>query len=184
MQSIDFEGSGELSTGLAARDRSWSAFVRECIAIGIDVVRRSALVDPQVAELLGAAAERAQRAHYPEASRLVWGDINFENILVDASGQVTGLLDFESCLSGEPLATLGYCSAVHGNQAFCRELLQAWPDELDESQQERVVLYAILRVLRLARYAHLPLPTGYARDPIVAIFPGLLPALSMLLDRP
>jgi aminoglycoside phosphotransferase (APT) family kinase protein len=186
MQSVDFEGSGELCNGLAARDRSWPAFVRESFAIGVDVVRRTALVDAQVVELLTAAAERAQSCQFPEASRLVWGDINFDNVLVNANanGQVTGLLDFESCLSGEPLATLGYCLAAHGDQAFCRALLQAWPERLDESQQERVILYAILRVLRLARYAHLPLPTGYARDPIVVIFPGLLPALSMLINRP
>jgi hypothetical protein len=38
-------------------------------------------------------------------------------------------------------------------------------------------------VLRLARYAHLPTPTGHPRDPLTHIFPGFLPALSALAAR-
>jgi hypothetical protein len=95
----------------------------------------------------------------------------------------SGLIDFESCLSGDPLTTLGYCFAAHGNDPLCGALLNAWPETLDTAAWERILFYSILRALRLAPYADRPLPTGHPRDPLLQIFPGVKLALDMLTSR-
>ncbi|WPB89890.1 phosphotransferase family protein [Streptomyces malaysiensis] len=50
--------------------------------------------------------------------RLVHGDYSLGNVLLDGTGAVTGVLDWELCTLGEPLADLG-------------TLLAYWPDQPD-----------------------------------------------------
>jgi aminoglycoside phosphotransferase (APT) family kinase protein len=134
---------------------------------------------------MNAALERAVQAGPPPAvaataHSLVWGDINFENILVTDDAQIAGLIDFEGCMSGDPLATLGYGYAVHGEDPFFQLMLQAALGLAPTQQDARVAWYALLRALRLARYAHFALPTGRPRDALVKIVPGMVPALALL----
>jgi aminoglycoside phosphotransferase (APT) family kinase protein len=179
LQELTFKGAGDLESGTAGSDASWETFVRHSMYVGLDAIREHALLEPS----LGSALERVVRAGPPASSRmtdrLVWGDINFENILVTERATVAGLIDFEGCLSGDPLATLGYCQAVHGPDPFFSMLLRAWPSSRT-ARDASVAWYALLRVLRLARYAHLALPTGLPRDPLIRIMPGIASAISTL----
>jgi aminoglycoside phosphotransferase (APT) family kinase protein len=180
LEDLRFEGAGELLSGEAARDVSWECFVEGAMSSGLLAIQLHGLLNPTLA----ADVERAVRSGPPAPvrtkQRLVWGDINFGNVIVDECGQVAGLIDFEGCLSGDPLATIGYAAAVHGTDPFFTQLRQAWPEWLSEEAEDMIAWYAILRALRLAMYAHLPLPTGRPRDDFVKIVPGIIPALRRL----
>ncbi|MBR9910434.1 MAG: aminoglycoside phosphotransferase family protein [Gammaproteobacteria bacterium] len=182
LKTIEFEGCGELSNGHKALDSTWAMFVENSIRDGIQAIQEHSLLDEIMVEKLQRIVDQGFLDPGQSMHSLVWGDINFENIIVDSNSRLAGLIDFESCMSGDPLATLGYCFAVHGTSSFFSTLLNAWPEPLGANNKELVYFYAILRALRLARYAHLPLPTGYARDPITQIFPGMVPALEQLSD--
>ena len=182
--AIEFRGAGEIVNSVIAQDHSWESFVDNSMRIGLEAVRRHALLDSNSIDQLTRIVDRGIEGRAQGMHSLVWGDINFGNILVDADYRIAGLIDFESCLSGDPLATLGYCLAAQGHDAFVAQLLRTWPEQLGRHEVETVLLYALLRALRLARYAHLPLPTGYARDPLTEIFPGITLALDELSRRP
>lgn len=180
LQEVKLQGAGELVSGTAGHDTAWSTFVEHSMNVGLESIRQHALLAPSLLSTL----ERAVRAGPPAAAsvtgRLVWGDINFENILVTKQGAVAGLIDFEGCLSGDPVATLGYCQAVHGPEPFFHMLLRAWSDAESNLDHAQVAWYTLLRALRLARYAHLALPTGRPRDPLIQIVPGIVSAINIL----
>lgn len=180
LQYLTFEGAGELVSGAVAHDDSWDAFVRESMHSGLLSIRRHRLLEPALISDIERVVLAGPPAPPRMTGRLIWGDINFGNVLVKPDGHIAGLIDFESCLSGDPLATLGYTAAVHGTDPFFGLLLQARPYPLTEGEERLVAWYALLRALRLARYAHLPLPTGRPRDPLISIVPGILPALQRL----
>ena len=182
LRDIKFEGCGALKTGHIALDSTWDMFVEHSLRDGMKAVRKHSLLDKIMTIELQRIVNRGFPTCRQSKHSLVWGDINFENIIVDSTSRLAGLIDFESCLSGDPLATLGYCFAAHGTETFCSKVLNAWPEPLGIQELRLVFFYAVLRSLRLACYAHLPLPTGYARDPLTSIFPGLIPALKKLND--
>lgn len=182
LRTIEFEGCGELVTGREALDSTWEMFVENSLRNGIEAIKKHSLLDKPMTAEVQRIVDRGFRGHGQSMHSLVWGDINFENIIVDSNSRLVGLIDFESCLSGDPLATLGYCFAAHDTKTFFSTLLNAWAEPLSAKDRELIFFYAILRALRLAPYAHLPLPTGYARDPLTQIFPGIIPALAKLSD--
>lgn len=183
LEDISLKGAGELLSGEAAHDVAWTAFVGQCMQAGLESVKRHALLPPSLTVVLERVLGKSPPEFTRPTGRLVWGDINFENILVNDEGTVSGLIDFEGCLSGDPLATLGYCKAVHGLNPFFEKLIDVWSAEVEtEPDLVGVAWYALLRAMRLARYAHVALPTGRARDPLIRIVPGIVPAL-LLLDR-
>ncbi|MDP9941259.1 aminoglycoside phosphotransferase (APT) family kinase protein [Pseudomonas sp. 3400] len=180
LQSLAFEGAGELVSSVVAKSDSWSSFSKQSMQVGLEAIKRHKLLDQgMVGEI-----ERVISSDLPVPERamhqLVWGDINFGNILVRADGHVAALIDFEGCMSGDPLATLGYAAAVHGADPFFSELQAVWPGSLSVDDENLIAWYALLRALRLAPFAHLPLPTGLARDPLVRIVPGIIPALRQI----
>lgn len=183
LESINLDGSGELLSGEAADDIAWTVFVVQCMQAGLESVKRHVLLPASLTAMLERVLGNSPTRVTRPTNRLIWGDINFENILVTDDGMVSGLIDFEGCLSGDPLATLGYCQAVHGPNPFFQTLVDVWGAATGtQPDPQCVAWYALLRAMRLARYAHLPLPTGRSRDPLIDILPGITPAL-LLLDR-
>ncbi|MDP9123078.1 MAG: phosphotransferase [Pseudomonadota bacterium] len=180
LKDVVFDGAGDLLSGSTGRDITWTQFVDRSLREGLEAIRRHGLLEDSLASALERVVRAGWPAHALVATRLVWGDINFENILVTDEATVAGLVDFEGCLSGDPLATLGYLGAVHGTDPFFGLLIRAW--SMDRYPQDDVCIawYALVRALRLARYAHLPLPTGRPRDPLIQIVPGIVPAISTL----
>lgn len=180
LQNIAFEGAGELASSLTAKAASWSSFVEDAVYAGMEAIKQRMLLEPRLVKDIERVIRLGLPAFADSPQRLVWGDINFGNILVRADGNVAGLIDFEGCMSGDPLATIGYAAAVHGTDTFFSELQQAWPTSLSEEDYYLIAWYALLRALRLAPYAHLPLPTGRPRDPLIRIVPGIIPALQRI----
>ena len=179
-REIVFSGSGELRSGSIAGVDRWPDFVNNCMKLGLEAIHEHSLLPAPLIEMLDRVIRMGPPASYQLTNRLVWGDINYENILVSKHGDIAGLIDFEGCLSGDPLATLGYLQAAHGTTDFYERLLKAWPSALQLRDELMIAWYALLRVARLARYAHQPLPTGRPRDPLIEILPGLVRAIRML----
>lgn len=182
LAQVSFDGFGELSGPATARHGSWTEFVAASWQEGLAALERGRLVDVGVIASIRSIAGRAGLARPVERGQLAWGDISFDNILVDRDGAIAGLIDFESCLSGDPLATLGYAYAAHGHQPFCEAVIHA--SGLSPRDHKSVLFYTVLRGLRLAPYLHKPLPTGHARDHLFQIFPAMLPALAQLTSQP
>ncbi|HOV66529.1 MAG TPA: phosphotransferase, partial [Bacillota bacterium] len=115
---------------------------------------------------------------------LVWGDVSPTNILVDRSGQLMGLLDFEGALAGDVVLNLGYCFASRYTSEFYRTIRSAWGAPTSDELCTRIELYAVLRGMRITKYAHnRNLPTGQPRMPIEELLPGFVVAASRLREK-
>lgn len=182
LQRVSFDGWGELASGSVATSSSWRSFVEGSIDLGLRAIKSQKLLEPSLTRKieLATSSKRLQLPILPQ--QLIWGDINFENILVSGDGRVAGLIDFEGCLSGDHLATLGYAAAVHGTHSFFNQLRMSWITPISEDDSNLIDWYTLLRVMRLAPFAHLPLPTGRLRDKLVDIFPGVVPAIQRILE--
>ena len=179
--AVEFDGVGDLMSGTTANAASWETFVEDAMSLGLDSVHRHRLLAPQILSDLEQVVRRGPPPERQQsAARMVWGDINFENILVASDGTLAGLIDFEGSLSGDPMATLGYALAAQGPSSFLGNVIATWPGFDAACDHAVVAWYGLLRAMRLAPYAHLPLPTGLPRDPLVKIFPGLTSAIETL----
>jgi hypothetical protein len=105
-----------------------------------------------------------------------------DNLIVQPADSLVGVVDFEGVLSADALLGLGYCYAAYGPTGFFGDLAHAWATPLSDNETRRVEMYAVLRGVRLARFAHLPLPTGGPREPVEKRFPGFVMALRSLVD--
>jgi len=104
----------------------------------------------------------------PVVSRLLHMDVWFENILIDESGRVTGLVDFDRALWGDPeidFAVLDYCGI--SEPAFW-EGYGAARDTSPEARVRQVfyLLYELQKyiVIRALRYGRPELARQYQAD--------------------
>jgi hypothetical protein len=182
LRRIEFEGFGEPITATRAHEKSWEAFVKSSFKVGLHAVRSHSLLPPSWLKhfdrIVGLFAELPLDA----SPFLIWGDIQFDNILVNDDNQLAALIDFEGALSGDDVATLGYLFAKYGDSSPYRAFSKAWSASEGAVDQRRVCLYAILRVLRIAPYAHRPLPNGRPHQPLIEVFQGLENAVSELAN--
>lgn len=177
---IAFAGCGEPVTAWRAESPSWPAFVSESFAEGLRALSKHRLVEPELIERLARIGGRLEELIEPDARSLAWVDCSPENVLVTDRDELAGVVDLESVLVGDPLMTLGSCHARFGNEEYFQTLVRAWPEALSEGAWRRIPLLSILRVLRVAKHGHRPLPTGHPRSPLVEVFPGFLEAAARL----
>ena len=182
LEQVKMAGYGELVDGCRASCTSWPEFVQTTFAEGLRAVRKNRLLPGEAIRDLEwiAAASKGWLTRVPP--KLVWADVSLGNVIVNDKDEFGGLIDFEGALSADRLLSLGYCRARYDEGRFYKTLVQAWPEPLGENRRRRVELYAILRALRLAPFAHEPLPTGHRRDALGSIFPGMGRAMRYLRD--
>jgi len=180
LASVRINGFGDLIDAANARFPNAAAFFRASFVEGLDSVRRHRLLPPDLARQI--ASIRADFGSIGPAACLVWGDVSLENTLIDSQDRLAGLLDLEGALAADPLFHLGYHYARYGDSEFFRSLALCWSPPLDPQAWQRIYLYAVIRALRLAKFAHLPLPSGLARLPLTELLPGLAGAVRNLLS--
>ncbi len=183
INSVSMDGFGEPVDGYHASSGTWIDFVRDSLLAGYDASTKSGQLPESLIQRVPGIAADLDRHLRVERPRLVWVDISPDNIIVGKDGHLVGLVDFEGCLSGDPMATLGYAYARYGDSDNYKSLLRAWgsPRSANEpADPYRIYLYAILRVMRIAAYAHETLPTGAAVTPLTEYFPGFLNALDAI----
>jgi aminoglycoside phosphotransferase (APT) family kinase protein len=177
LRRIGFSGYGELVSSEQGRSASWRSFIYESFTQGLTSIEQHHLLDTGTIRAMKSICDRLDEFSSDEMSEFIWGDINFENILVDEENHLAGIIDFEGSLSGDSLATLGYGFAVYGDHAFLGTMINAWPEPLLPNRRNQLLFYALLRTVRLGKFAHQPLPTGLRREPLDQIFPGMRLAL-------
>lgn len=178
INSVVMEGYGQPIDGLCAASENWHEFVLSAFKVGTDAIVRGQLLPPSLfssAQVVRYAEQKLGNAR----PQLTWLDVGLGNIIIE-NRTLAGLIDFEGCLSGDPLMMLGYTVAAHGKSYFAQCLIRAWAEIHGEDVQrisDRINLYVLLRIMRVAPYAHIPLPTGAQRTPLLTFFRGLESAL-------
>jgi aminoglycoside phosphotransferase (APT) family kinase protein len=183
LEKVGVIGYGDFVDGRTAGHSSWALFLRKSFFEGIASARQHGLLPQKVILELGFIAGKLEKFETEMPSVLVWGGISLENIIIGSRNHVRGLLDFESALAGDMLVNLGYCLAQYHETAFFESLACAWPETLTEHHWTRMELYAVLRALRIVKFAHRPLPTGEVRTPIEQLLPGFRWALEKLIRK-
>lgn len=110
--------------------------------------------------------------------RLVWSDISRDNIIVK-NGILSGFVDFEGCMYGDPILPLGYLFAIEGNSKFYQDINSEFKKHCAFTE-EMILFYCLFRIFRIAEYLALPLPTGITRDSVTKYFKGLSIVMSNL----
>ena len=181
MQTLSIEGWGELATAFHAREPSWKEFVCHAIDEGMTVARDARAISPDLLATIRSIHAGIDAIAPPLRSGVVWADVSPENVLVDHSGGLVGLLDFESCIGAELCANLGYCFAAQLGTGFYDALRNAWVEEPTESHAARTELYTVVRAMRIAKFADRgPMPAGAPRPTVEQFLPGLRPAAESL----
>lgn len=98
-----------------------------------------------------------------ECKKLVWSDFSLDNIIVTKDANLSGFIDFEGLIGGDPLLGVGYLQARNGNSIFYETVYQL--NKL-ERYKDIIDFYSILRYLRLIIYTKTNLPNGSQRTPI------------------
>jgi aminoglycoside phosphotransferase (APT) family kinase protein len=165
---LEISGYGELVTATQARFGTWAEFLEATVAESSSTAERTPMGMETMTGLL-AFGQEAAGALRDRKSVLAWGDVSPENILLDASDRVAGLVDFEGAMAADFSLTLGYCYARYFGTPFFEALRNVWPVKED---QRVLDFYALLRALRLARFAGLQMPTGHPRQSLDQVLPG------------
>jgi aminoglycoside phosphotransferase (APT) family kinase protein len=75
-----------------------------------------ALDSPRATSLDAVSRDLAAAVPEQTESTLVHGDYRLDNAIVDASGRIEAVLDWELCTRGDPLADVGMLAVYHGGQ--------------------------------------------------------------------
>lgn len=116
---------------------------------------------------------RKYALNLPETSPdLIWSDFSSDNIIVDENGNLTGFIDFEGLISGDPTLGIGYMYAHESNTDLISKLMNAFHISANSENSEKIAFYSLIRLCRLMPYQHLPLLNGEKREPIRNFLPN------------
>jgi aminoglycoside phosphotransferase (APT) family kinase protein len=185
LHQLDVEGYGDLLSATAARFDSWLRFMDTSFAEGISAAQDHQSLPEALITGLKEIRQHLEFFNENEGGRsgLAWGDILTDNILVHDDGSLAGIVDFEGALAAESWLNLGYCYAACGPNGFFQDLKDAWSGSIAPVAFDRVELYAVLRGVRIAKFAQPPLPAGRPRAPLERTFPGFAIAVESLSSR-
>lgn len=181
--SLRVAGYGELVDSQTGRYDSWAGFIETSLSEGIANAARHGSLPSEVIRQVDSIQAGLKYFDPPERPTLAWGDILTNNLLIDDEGCLAGVVDFEGTLAAEHSLNLGYCRAAYGLSAQLSRYLMEGSEGKLELDLDRLNLYTVLRGVRVARFAHLPLPTGHRRRSVLALFPGVRPAAQALAAR-
>ena len=100
--------------------------------------------------------------------KLIWSDFSTDNIIVKSDGSLSGFIDFEGLLSGDPILGIGYFKAHQSETEIYKMVSQAFGLNL---HNRLVDFYSIIRWCRLLPYQAQSLPNGEKRMPLATFLP-------------
>ena len=183
LNTIPVEGFGELITATQAHNKSWIGFLHKSLVEGLDVARQHSTLSPDLIVNVGIILDHLDNLRLPSDGGLVWGDVSPANVIVNENDQVAGLIDFEGALGGDVALNLGYCFAGYYPSGFYEAVLAGWPETITQELLLRIELYAVVRGMRIAKYAHKSLPGGKSRIPVEEFLPGFASAATRLCGK-
>lgn len=157
ISDITNHGFGSMSGFNVFSDSSWLQFLLNAISNAESYCKSNDMqIKPHLFEKL---KEYAHSLKYIEP-RLTWSDFSSDNIIVKRDGSLSGFIDFEGLLSGDPTLGIGYLKAHESDSEFYSIIEQAFGQEHDN---RLINFYAAIRWCRLLPYQKLPLPNGEKR---------------------
>lgn len=109
---------------------------------------------------------------------LVWTDFSQENIIIQ-NNTLTGFVDFESCLAGDPRMAFGYLFAREGNSNFYLNIKHFLQKKINFTDSE-IAFYALIRIIRIIKYTNSSLPNGDKREGLHKYFRGLRDSIDII----
>ena len=149
----------------------WKDFLLDAVARGS--LHLSAIKEfdqSTITALLDFAKKQIAQLHF-ENPCLVWSDFSQGNIIIH-NKNLAGFVDFEGCVSGDPLMSLGYLFAIEGHSVFFESVWLYYKKHF-EATFEQIIFYTIIRLFRLSKYFNNTFPTGINRDPLMVYFKGV-----------
>lgn len=157
-------GFGQMTGFRSYAHLSWTDFLEEAIAGAETVFKVQRDKEKlQLCRILSTYAEQIS----PMKPSLVWGDLSMDNIIVKADGTLSGFIDFECLIAGDPLFGLGHLIAHEQETDFVNRLFRLY----GVCDRQRVDFYAVMRYCRLLPYSCQKLPNGEERTPIREFLP-------------
>ncbi|MBD1365357.1 phosphotransferase [Mucilaginibacter sp. ZT4R22] len=157
---------------------TWGGFLTDCIESGEQALASTGHLASSQLHTMVKYMTTHRLLSMPCKPALVWGDPKSENILM-TNNQLSALLDFESCFSGDPLLSLGYLFAREGDSSLYKELSAKF-NKLIPFTADDIYFYALLRLMRISKYLNTVLPTGKKRLPVLSYFPGIQKSLNRI----
>ena len=156
---------GELNGFLHFTDSTWRQFLLRSINKALLIAETKN--DRTLITVCQAMIEMANEIIEP-AGHLIWSDFSCDNIIVDKDGHLSGFIDFDSLISGDPILGLGYFFARSSRTVMRESILKALGiPQISTSMN----FYSILRWCRLIPYLCNPLPNGQTRMPLREYLP-------------
>lgn len=178
LHDVGLQGFGEPWVEAEARAATWREHVERVLAEHVEAGVACGSLSAREAERVERVL--AERGHVLDAvlrPALVHRDFHFGNLLVDG-GAITGIIDFEWCVAGDPELDLMVASAIEEvSRAAARRFVSAYREVRPESAEwtDKRDLYACWHDVELGRVARL-----YLSEAEAAAFRR---ATTALLDR-
>ncbi|EOW0015263.1 TPA: phosphotransferase family protein [Klebsiella pneumoniae] len=183
ISSLDIKKYGELESGYKAVCSSWSEFVSNSITQGRKGVISSNILPIHKIKKIERLVLSNLNSLDKVSGKLLWGDVSVDNILVTENGEISGIIDFESCLSGPGDCTIGYFLNTLSPKSVTHASLFHDLSRKCNTFNDDVYSFCFLRAYRLARFIDCSPPAGEKRDMLIDIFPGLEWAICFFNDR-
>lgn len=183
LSSLQIKNSGELINGYSANYSYWSEFLADSIENGRNAFYNSNCIPKEKVRQVEDMVISYLKTPITSDNYFIWGDTGIDNILVEKNGKISGLIDFESCLSGPKNCTLGYFLNTLTPKIKTHESLANHLVSKSNALNEEIYSFSLLRAYRLAKFINRPLPTGIKRDLLIDIFPGLKWASDFFTDK-
>ena len=177
MATIPIEGFGELVSADKGSWASWKDFLDRSFSEGLTALEKKSFCSKDQLKHMESLYERVAGQCLEERGKIIFSDLRPGNLLATPKMNLAAIIDFEGVLSADPLLSLGYCYAACGDDVFFEAIARSWEERLGPIDWQRLDLYAVLRVMRIAVHLDQPLPVGEKRDPIEEFFPGFFRSL-------
>ncbi len=174
MSQIVTAGYGKMESFGKFEYKTWQEFLLNAIEVANKIAKENHNAPMQICcEKL---AKMTTKINEPQ-SRLVWSDFSSDNIIVTDNGRLSGFIDLDGLLSGDPMLGLGYFISHESNSELKRIILASF--NLTESSCI-IDYYALIRWCRLLPYATEALPNGEKRLPLNEFLPHSYDLISKL----
>ena len=158
--SVTLDSYGYVKAGNRFSHSSWNAFIKDSINGALALFKKEG---NKAKIAIGEGLLKYSEKLSVKESHLVWSDFSADNIIVTEDGQLSGFIDFEGLMAGDPLLGLGYFIAHETKNDFASRIIRL--SGVGE-KQELLDFYAVIRYCRLLPYVKDDLPNGEKRMPI------------------
>jgi len=180
LSGITFPGYGSITDENKLK-RSWLEFLVENIQSNFNNLINTGLFTTRTLENIKVFMEENSQVNKTSVSQLVWSDFNADNIIIE-NKHLSGFIDFEGTIGGDPLLAIGYLFAIEGDSLFFQSIMGSM-NLYPSFDKENVIFYSMIRLFRLVKHINEPLPTERSRVPILNFLKGIDPSIRYINNK-